>query len=73
MTMCDNHPEHTSGWSYCSWGPQYDCYHMGWPGCCDAPGGDIMNCPIERPPCKSDAATARGVAASDIVKFLRGN
>lgn len=74
MTMCDNHPERMSSPSYCVWSPDYKCYHMGWPSCCSAPGGDIMNCPRdEHPPCESNAATARGVAANDIVKFLRGN
>jgi len=27
---------------------------MGYPKCCSAPGGDIMNCPKEQPPCNPD-------------------
>jgi len=27
---------------------------MGWPLCCDEPGGAEMNCPKEQPTCNSD-------------------
>ena len=58
MTMCDNHPENTSGTSYCSsWSPDYTCTSPEWsntwgrPNCCLEDGGDIMNCPIDPPAC----------------------
>ena len=56
MTMCDNHPEAYTGTSYCTNAPEYGCdpatwSNSGWPKCCDAPGGDVMNCPIEQPTC----------------------
>jgi len=58
-TMCDNHGEGMSGTSYCTWSPQYGCDPATWsnngrPKCCSAPGGDIMNCPKEQPPCNPD-------------------
>lgn len=33
-------------------------YSSGWPSCCNDPGGDVMNCPIEQPPCESDGKVA---------------
>lgn len=59
MTMCDNHSEDTTGYNYCTTAPQYGCdpstySNMGWPLCCDEPGGAEMNCPVEQPQCNSD-------------------
>ena len=45
----NNHHRVLVGDSYCTWGPQYDCYASGWPSCCNNVDED---CPDdEQPPC----------------------
>ena len=78
MTLCDNHGEGMSGTSYCTYAPQYGCdpktwSNTGYPKCCDEPGGDVMNCPIEQPPCnaKESSGSAASVSTAQFVKYLR--
>ena len=78
LTLCDNYGEGMSGTSYCTYGPQYGCNpatwsNMGYPKCCDEPGGDVINCPIEQPPCNAEESSggAASVSTSQFVKYLR--
>lgn len=70
--MCDNHGEHTTGTSYCTHAPDYKCYTSGWPSCCNEPGGDVMNCPVEKPPCDGDGEEV-ATGAVKFMKYLRAN
>lgn len=40
-----------SGSSYCTHGPDYDCYIQGWPSCCQM-AKDQGGCPSTKPPCE---------------------
>lgn len=71
MTMCDNTGEDETGTSYCTNAPDNDCYSDGWPSCCSAPGGDIMNCPIDQPDCETNEEATAGAVAAKLVKYLR--
>lgn len=80
MTMCDNHGEGMTGTSYCTYSPQYGCdpatwSNGGYPKCCGAPGGDVINCPIEQPPCNAEdeesGGSATSVSTAQFAKYLR--
>ena len=61
MTMCNNYPAGYTGWNYCAYQPDLNCYpNGGRPSCCSMSGGGTMNCPVNRPSCENS-------------RLLRGN
>ena len=45
-------------------------YKSGWPACCHQPGGDIMNCPKDKPSCETDSETVVDTVATKFVKSV---
>jgi len=51
------------GSSYCTYGPDMDCFTTGWPACCD---DDPIKCPDEQPLCEVPSIVAATDAPADV-------